>query len=431
MRLFVILCFSCWTVQALVFPILPNDNGAYDPKHGVVPSFQTAWKEDQHAILDLHGANGVAIAPKWVLTAWHLVRGMDNRYFFQFEGSPAYRLEERIELGNDLALVRVDKDIPIYSKLKRGQVPRGGVFTVYGQSSAARDPLFPELGKFSGWKTVPTNYHKALRKGRGSRAYHPGYSENDIFWTFPDPLLGTDSCVAALMDSGGGMFLGRELAGIVTVGGSGSARKRTSPIGTGCEAGYIVNFTNLLECTSSGQPYVSPSKGCAVAGYLEAIYARISPPLRFNAGGNEALLKDWKPWIAVDWGLVSEAVDTNGVANAAPQAVYQTYTAKYKAQGQAIELVAKGLLRFDHYSVRLHFATVVGGKGVFVQDLRVNQELMGSFDPWVAANGLPGKAIVVEFERIQPTNSDEIRILITPASGNGNMMICGAEIILE
>ena len=68
---------------------------------------------------------------------------------------------------------------------------------------------------------------------------------------------------------------------------------------------------------------------------------------------------------------------------------------------------------------------------MFVQDLRVNQELIGSFDPWVAANGLPGKAIVVEFEKILPTNSDEIRILITPASGNGNMMICGAEIILE
>ena len=431
MRLFVILCFSSWTVHALVFPLLPNANGAYDPDHGVVPSFQTAWKEDQHAILDLHGANGVAIAPRWVLTAWHLVRGMDNRYFFQYEGSPAYRLEERIELGNDLALVRVDKEIPIYSKLRREQVLKGGIFTVYGQSSAARDPLFPELGRFSGWKTAPTNYHKALRKGRGSRAYHPGYSENDIFWTFPDPLLGTDSCVAVLMDSGGGMFMGRELVGIVTVGGSGSARKRTSPIGTGCESGYIVNFTNLLECTSSAQPYMSPSKGCAIAGYLDAIYARISPPLRFNAGANEALLKEWKAWNAAGWGLVSETVNTQEVTNAAPPAVYQSYSAKYNAPGQSIELVAKQLLRFDHYSVRLHFATVTGGKGTFVQDLRVNQEFIGSFDPWAAANGVPGKAVVVEFKKIQPTSNNEIRVQITPASGTGNLMICGAEILLE
>ena len=65
-----------WTVGvsslALVFPIPPGASGAYDVQRNALSSFQSAWT-NRHAILNFHGANAVAIAPRWFITADHLV----------------------------------------------------------------------------------------------------------------------------------------------------------------------------------------------------------------------------------------------------------------------------------------------------------------------------------------------------------------------
>src|SRR5262245_50739780 len=112
------LLLLCVNASALIFPLSPDDTGAYDFKYNVLNSYSSVWQTNHHAIVNVASQNGVAIAPRWILTAWHVAKQMNEDWFVN-DDYTRYSFQEKIDLGNDLALVRVDQPFPFYSKLQK------------------------------------------------------------------------------------------------------------------------------------------------------------------------------------------------------------------------------------------------------------------------------------------------------------------------
>src|SRR3954462_1152214 len=106
-RLFILLLLgNILNVSGLIFPLPPDQNGKYDVNFNVLRSYKAVWETNHHALANIYGANGAAVAPHWFMTAWHLAQGLTTEDFFNDDFN-RYDIEETVNLGNDLALVRV------------------------------------------------------------------------------------------------------------------------------------------------------------------------------------------------------------------------------------------------------------------------------------------------------------------------------------
>ncbi len=121
------------------------------------------------------------------------------------------------------------------------------------------------------------------------------------------------------------------------------------------------------------------------------------------------------------------AIDTQ-VANAAPEAVYQS-----ERYGKKIDFVFPGL-QPAHYLVRLHFAEVFDGNaGERIEDVQINNQLvLSNLDIFVAAGGM-NKALVKDIPNVVPDGKGKISICVssTEASPDHNAKISGIEILPE
>ncbi len=121
----------------------------------------------------------------------------------------------------------------------------------------------------------------------------------------------------------------------------------------------------------------------------------------------------------------SAAVDTS-VPNAAPAAVYQS-----ERYGQDFAY-SFPVPKDGRYRVRLHFAEVFDdGAGRRIENVEINGRLMlTNFDIFAAAGGM-NKAVVKDFDGVQPDTRGNIviRILSPESSPDRNAKISGIEIL--
>lgn len=193
-------------VHALVFPLPPDEEGEYDVTYNVLPSLQSP-RASGHAVLNFHGANGVAIAPHWFITAGHLVSGKDTNYWAN-DGLQRYYVVEHHSVGHDLSVVRVDRPFPDYSELLKTPVPTNEILTIYGQSAAGGDPIYNEQGEHAGWKVAPLAHFPRLRWGRLRPIHRANASPGLVQWAFrpDDPEVGLNCAGTSTNDSGEAFF---------------------------------------------------------------------------------------------------------------------------------------------------------------------------------------------------------------------------------
>lgn len=122
----------------------------------------------------------------------------------------------------------------------------------------------------------------------------------------------------------------------------------------------------------------------------------------------------------------SQYIDTNGVNNAAPEAVYQSK--RNSDDGSGFTYNIPGLSPNRSYTVRLHFADDwVSWPGGRVMDISINgSTVLNNFDLFVAAGYRSDKAVVKEVQANADGNG-YINIHYAPVSGNA--LASGIEII--
>ncbi len=141
----------CANVSALIFPFLPGPDGSYDVNYNVLRSYSALWATNHHAMYNVGSQNAVGVAPRWFLTAWHVAQNMDTNWFFN-DDTTRYFYREKVDLGNDLALVKVDKPLPFYSRIQKFPGGSDDILTVYGQSATPEEPIYNLQGEPKGWK---------------------------------------------------------------------------------------------------------------------------------------------------------------------------------------------------------------------------------------------------------------------------------------
>src|SRR5690606_1627639 len=160
-------------VFGLIFPLSPGPGQTYNSDFNVLRSYEEVWRTNGHAVVNVASQNGVAVAPRWLLTAWHVAVQLDEQWWVN-DDHTRYYFREKVNLGNDLALVRVDKPFPFYSRIQKFPGGADDILTVYGQSAAPREPILDAHGVHKGWKFAPPTNHLALRWGQGRRLLPPG-----------------------------------------------------------------------------------------------------------------------------------------------------------------------------------------------------------------------------------------------------------------
>jgi len=113
----------------------------------------------------------------------------------------------------------------------------------------------------------------------------------------------------------------------------------------------------------------------------------------------------------------NNTIDTSGVTNPAPQAVYQTQ--RYGPNGTPFTYTVPGLTPGGAYRVRLHFAeTYYNAPGLRVFNVSINAApALTNFDPYAASGGM-NKAVVADL----PATADSGGVLTigyTDVSGGG------------
>ncbi|MBA2396110.1 MAG: discoidin domain-containing protein [Ktedonobacteraceae bacterium] len=142
--------------------------------------------------------------------------------------------------------------------------------------------------------------------------------------------------------------------------------------------------------------------------HLPTAYAAGS--VQINAGGSAAapFVSDTDFTGGAAGAITTAAIDTSGVSNPAPQAVYQT-----NHVGPSFTYTIPGLTANAAYTVRLHFAETYWTKaGQRVFNISINsQQTLNNFDIFAAAGGI-NKAVVKQFSTTA-TTSGTINILFT------------------
>ena len=215
-RMAVLLALGAASARALIFPLLPGPDGSYDYNYNVLRGFSAIWATNHHAIYNVGADNAVAIAPRWFLTAWHVARQLDEQSWFN-DDTARYYFREAVNLENDLALVRVDKPVPFYSKLQKLAGGTGDILTVYGQSGAPLEPILNLAAnrKVGNLRRSRITSRCAGAAGAGSLRQRARSSGNLPRAT----RLGNGGLNCAAVntnDSGGGIFFGDEVAGVIT-----------------------------------------------------------------------------------------------------------------------------------------------------------------------------------------------------------------------
>lgn len=125
--------------------------------------------------------------------------------------------------------------------------------------------------------------------------------------------------------------------------------------------------------------------------------------------------------------VVTHAIDTSGVTNPAPQAVYQS-----AFRGDAFSLSIPGLSSNNLYNVRLHFAETNpddGAIGKRIMDLHAGSHTIPNYDIFKTAGALY-KATVVSISEARPDGNGNLIVGVSKSAGtvDGWATISGIEI---
>jgi hypothetical protein len=189
-------------------------------------------------------------------------------------------------------------------------------------------------------------------------------------------------------------------------------------------APYTYNYSASTAGTYTFSAVATDNAGASTtsASVSVTVTAANQTSYKINCGGSAA-----SPFIAdqnFSGGTahtVTNAITTTGVANAAPQAVYQSE--RYGTTTYTFPNLTTGA----QYTVRLHFAELyqtAAGKRKFNVDIN-GASVLSSFDIYATA-GARYKAVVREFTAT-PNASKQIVIKFTTVTDNAT--ICGIEII--
>lgn len=420
----------------LIFPLAPGEKGAYDVNFNLV-TLERA-QADGHAVIDVVGANGVAVGPRWFLTAAHLVKGAPTNTWVG-DGIRSYQIEEVVELdptvSPDMALVRVNRPFPFYSEIAKRPVLTGEIVEVYGRSAAAREPIFDAEFRPCGWKLAAHDYYPALRRGLARKAFS---DPRRIVWRFTDqdPELGLNCAATSTNDSGGGIFLGRTLAGLSFRGGW--TNYRTNRLeAANCRMtntaarGLIYHGATLFRCSSDSAP-ASESTGTAVYPQLSNIFAHIAPPRLLNIAG-PAVASSAGTWEEVNGcsgcGTFDDSavrpIDTSRVRNPPPEEVYRSIAFLQSQPGAAMTFTINEFIKYERYRVRLHFAGIYPNVAPdhCTQRILVNgKETV--VDPFAGIQ----KASELSFHNIAPDAEGKITVTILPANSFGNATLSAIDV---
>lgn len=395
-------------------------------------AFTNAWALG-HLVGTMHGANGTAIAPYWFLTAGHM-RSSNPRVFDCPSGS--YLITEMVSLPfGDMMLCRVNEPFPRYSRLLNETLKPGQIVRMYGQSSShwAKDPVLDQDGLVKGW-TLGSEVNRSMRPRWGLGRIEQA-TVNNFYWKFSayDPEIGTNCAGTAHMDSGGGVFLGADLAGVLV---RGIVARNVQPTPGNhpedCQRGFIFDTTNLFSCGSAIPLYPfqqGSTSADAVAANLRAIYDIIAPPIRVNAGGPE--VEGWSEWSggyqSVRFGL---ARPFPARTNQAPAGIYDS--AVFVRGTNMLTFPATNILLTERYTLRLHFGAMPFlDKGDAPVNVYINGiERAHAFDP-VAAAATPGGPAILEIRDLEPETGSRASITLIGAGSKGIAYLSGAELVMQ
>jgi len=166
--------------------------------------------------------------------------------------------------------------------------------------------------------------------------------------------------------------------------------------------------------------YVNVAGGAKSSG-IEVLSA---PPLAINSGGGAVgrFVGDTDVTGGTTMYSTTNAIDTSGVTNPAPQAVYQT-----ERSGNNFTYTIPGLNPGTPYTVRLHFAEwAFSSPGVRLFNVTINdQQVLTNFDIYATAGG-QNKAVVEQFTT---TANSSGQIVITYINVSGGAKSSGIEIL--
>lgn len=412
--------------EALIFPQLGEE---YDRNQNKI-SMEEAWKLG-HAVGFMHGVTGIAIAPNWFVTAAHLA-STSPKVFDCPVGS--YKILEMVPLVGDTMLCRVDYPFSRYSRLAARPLRTGDLVRLYGRSSAhwAKAPYRDADGIIRGW-TIGAEARESmgLRWGLARLSFAEAWSLN---WTFSafDPEVGTNCAGVVHMDSGGGIFLGSDLAGLVTTGTQPMrSRVNVRQSSKDCAGAYLFDPTNLFNCnvpTPLPTNNISYTSAMPLGPNLDRIYEKIAPPLRVKAGGDGT--NEWRGWTGGN-PVVSFTAPVAGT-NALP-APPTVYGSAVFAQGtNFITYPATNLLTTERYTLRLHFGAVPFLEpGEVLVDVYVNGiNRAARFDP-AGQGGAEGRPAMLEIPGLEPESGSKASITLAGVGRKRLVYLSGLELILE
>jgi len=179
----------------------------------------------------------------------------------------------------------------------------------------------------------------------------------------------------------------------------------------------------LATADSSGAitiEYINVAGGAKSSG-IEIVSA---PPLAINSGGGVVgtFVGDTDVTGGTTIYSTTNAIDTSGVTNPAPQAVYQT-----ERSGSSFTYTIPGFKLGAPYTLRLHFAEwTFSSPGVRLFNVTINgQQALTNFDIYATAGG-QNKAVVEQFTT---TANSSGQIVITYTNVSGGAKSSGIEIL--
>jgi hypothetical protein len=184
-------------------------------------------------------------------------------------------------------------------------------------------------------------------------------------------------------------------------------------------SGYV-KFSSAV--VTNGQVLVGTSSSLAIFGLLSSGPPPPPTGLQINSGGpatgSWTADEDFTGGTTV---TTTKTVDTSGVTNPAPEAVYQSN--RYGTFSYAVP----GLTAGKSYTVRLHFAeTYWSGVGQRIFNVSINgQQVLTNFDI-VAAAGAVDKAVVEQFTATADSTG---KITIQFTTVKDNAQVNGIEIL--
>ena len=180
---------------------------------------------------------------------------------------------------------------------------------------------------------------------------------------------------------------------------------------------YVVTAVNGGgESGNSNQASATPGSGTTTIYQINCGGPAVSPYQAdtFSNGGTTA--------------SVTAAIDTSGVTNPAPMAVYQSWRTSTNNR-HPFTYTIPGLTAAASYTVRLHFSeNMLSTSGARNFNVSINgAQVLSNFDVFAAAGGAD-KAVVQQFGAIA-NSSGQIVIMFSPVTQKQGAIINGIEIL--